>query len=358
MDVPSYSARFVEPFAQVLSTYECFSAESLDMLRAIDPATRISATVASELAVRQVEQTGDADLGLKAGRAMILGRAGALDYTMHSAATVRQAIDMARRYARLFSDLLDVSTVVEGHRATIRIDVGPAAPRPIPDFAMSAWFTNHLVEALHDVPRLECWFSHAKPPETGEYERTFAPASLRFGAPCCGFAFAREYLDAPLPGADPVVHAVLRGHVESALRELSEHAMRSDFADRVAWIANQELLQGTPTLIGVARQLRISPRSLARWLEREETTFSAILDRLRRSLGLRLAENHELGFAEIATRLRFSHVEAFYRAFKRWTGQTPLGYRRRCGLGNGASVSTSPGTPDLPPSSRSLVDAS
>ena len=328
------------------------------MLRAIDPTTRIPAAVASELAVRQVEQTGDADLGLKAGRSMLLGRAGALDYAMHSAATVRDAIDVGRQYARLFSDLLDISTVVEGHRATIRVDVGPGAPRPIHDFAMSAWFTNHLIEALHGVPRLECWFAHSRPQDMDEYERTFAPAALRFDAPCYGFAFASDCLHAPLPGADPVVHAVLCGHVDSVLRELSDRSVRSNFADRVERVASQELLQGSPSVIGVARHLRISPRTLARWLEREGTTFSAVLDRLRRNLALRFAESHELGWTEIASRLRFSHVEAFYRAFKRWTGQTPLSYRRTRGLANGGRSPAAVGLPvrDLPPS-RPLVAA-
>src|ERR1700730_4831658 len=97
IDVPCYSARFVEPFAQVLSTYESFGVESLNKLRAIDPTSRIPAAVANELAVRQVQQTGDADLGLKAGRSMPLGRAGALDYAMHCAATVRDAIQLANQ---------------------------------------------------------------------------------------------------------------------------------------------------------------------------------------------------------------------------------------------------------------------
>ena len=35
-----------------------------------------------------------------------------------------------------------------------------------------------------------------------------------------------------------------------------------------------------------------------------------------------------MGCSEIARQLGFSHVEGFYRAFKRWTGQTPLTYRR------------------------------
>src|SRR5579862_8060355 len=129
MDIPRYSARFVEPFVEILSTYDCYPAESLAKWKAVDPASRISAVVADEWTIRHVHRTGDPDLGLKAGRSMPLGRAGPLDYAMHSAASLRRAAELARRYARLFSDCLEVRCEVEGDRAAILIDVGSAAPR-------------------------------------------------------------------------------------------------------------------------------------------------------------------------------------------------------------------------------------
>ncbi len=355
MDVPCYSARFVQPFAQVLSTYECFAVESLNKLRAIDPTTRIPAAIANELALRQVQQTGDADLGLKAGRLMPLGRAGALDYAMHSAATVREAIGVADRYTRLFSDLLTIRLELDGDRANVRVEVGIAAPRTVPDFTMSAWFTNHTPKPLPAAAHLECWFAHPRPDDTDEYERTFAPAALRFNAPCYGFSFGREYLDAPLATADPVLHAVLCEHVALTLTQLSK---RKTLAARVREIAMRELLHGTPTVFSVARQLRMSARTLGRRLEREGTTFSVLLDHLRHELALRYVGSHEIAFTEVAFRLGFSHVEAFYRAFKRWTGQTPLTYRRARGLMSDGPLLVSPSSPPpgLTPSPGPTVD--
>jgi AraC-like DNA-binding protein len=329
MDVPCYSARFIPPFAQVLSTYEGFAPESLNKLRAIDPACRIPAAVANDLAIRQVAMTGDPDLGLKAARAMPLGRAGPLDYAIHSAATVRESTAVADRYIRAYSDILNVRLDREDSRAILKFETTVPMPKPILDFTLGAWYANHIRTPLAEAPGLECWFTHRRPANTTEYERAFEGADLRFEAPSYGFAFDQEYLEAPLPCADAALHAVLCEHVQLALTLSTQQRTLSG---RVREIASRELVDGDPTVFTVARQLHMSARTLARRLEREGTTFSALLDGLRQELAQRYVSHHELAFTEIAFRLGFSHVEAFYRAFRRWTGQTPLTYRRARGV--------------------------
>ena len=49
---------------------------------------------------------------------------------------------------------------------------------------------------------------------------------------------------------------------------------------------------------------------------------------MRRRTALRYVGGHDLGLTEIAFLLGFSQTAPFHRAFKRWTGQTPLEYRR------------------------------
>jgi AraC-like DNA-binding protein len=64
-------------------------------------------------------------------------------------------------------------------------------------------------------------------------------------------------------------------------------------------------------------------RSLQRRLKDEGTVFQSVRDEMRRDLA-----DHYLGqgmsFAEISFLLGFSEPSAFFRAFKRWTGLTPL----------------------------------
>ncbi len=332
-----HSARFIPPFVQVLSTNERFSAESLDRLRAIDPACRIPTAVANDMAVHQVAVTGDPDLGLKAAHAMPLGRAGPLDYAIHSAATVRQSVAVAGRFIRAYSDVLNIRLDGEDSRAVVKLSMSIPAPRPILDFTMGAWYANHVRPPLGGARGLECWFAHPRPPDTTEYERTFEGAALRFEAPSYGFAFDREYLDAPLPCADTSLHALLCEHVWTTLEQ---SVQCPTLTSQVREIASREILKGTPTASTIADELRMSARTLARRLDREGATFSALIDGLRQELALKHVAGDELGFTDIAFRLGFSHAEAFYRAFRRWTGGTPLTYRRAHAVSNAVAIRT------------------
>jgi AraC-like DNA-binding protein len=73
--------------------------------------------------------------------------------------------------------------------------------------------------------------------------------------------------------------------------------------------------------------MRKSRRTLVRRLAAESTSFSVLLDDLRRQLGVPLVLSAKVPLAEIAMSLGFVHVQAFHRCFRRWTGSTPGRYR-------------------------------
>ena len=78
----------------------------------------------------------------------------------------------------------------------------------------------------------------------------------------------------------------------------------------------------------VATAMHMSRRTLSRKLEQEGTSFFAVADAVRRETALAYVLDRRLELTEVAFLLGFSHVESFHRAFKRWTGETPVAYRR------------------------------
>jgi AraC-like DNA-binding protein len=63
--------------------------------------------------------------------------------------------------------------------------------------------------------------------------------------------------------------------------------------------------------------------------ERLGLEFKALVDDTRRRFAVEYLKDSENTLTEIAFLLGYSEVSAFSRAFKRWTGITPVGYRRK-----------------------------
>ncbi len=256
---------------------------------------------------------------------MPIGSGGMLDYAIQSAATVRQGYEVAARYARLYSDSLELRLHTKAKRASIWLEHRLLELRPAADFIMSAWYTNYIHLPLREDRTVECWLPHPLPYDASEYEQTFEGTKLRFRAPHCGFSFDADYLDAPLATADLRLHAILCAHLDLGADPcLHSKSVRA----RVRELLATEITRGTYSARDVSRRLYMSQRTLARRLDREGTTFSEELDDLRRELAIRYVSSGTLPMTEIASLLGFSCHSTFHRAFRRWTGRTPLRYRK------------------------------
>jgi AraC-like DNA-binding protein len=64
-------------------------------------------------------------------------------------------------------------------------------------------------------------------------------------------------------------------------------------------------------------------------LEDEGIGFGQLVEDARKARALLLLEDHKLSMAEIAFLLGYAEPSAFFRAFRRWTGDTPRAFRER-----------------------------
>jgi AraC-like DNA-binding protein len=173
---------------------------------------------------------------------------------------------------------------------------------------------------------IEVCFCHAAPADARAYAQVFGErATLRFEQPACGFVLPAVALDTLLPTADPHLHDLVTKHADLLLAELP---VAESFTARVRELVTAGLPNGTAGAPHVASALHVSSRTLARRLEEEGTSFKDLTEQIRKNLALRYVGQTDLAFSEVAFLLGFSQTTAFHRAFKRWTGQTPLDYRR------------------------------
>jgi AraC-like DNA-binding protein len=324
-----YSARLSRPFIRVLKKHPAcppYLVEGISSLEALDLDERIPIPFIHQTLEAAVSVLGDPHLGLKAARERTVGDSGALDYAIHSASTVRHALEAAARYIRLVNDALVLYFEVVGDLAVLRFENHVTLPRPAMDFQIGGIF-RALTAAWASIPSEEVVVSFTCAPEgdVSEYASTFTPATVKFGESYNGYALPAKYLDTPLKTADSLLHDVIRRHAEKTIAELPPV---QQLTARVRQAIADELSGGNAGIANVAKRLRFSTRTLARKLEQEGTTFSLLLDDMRRRLALRHVASNELELSEIAFLLGFSQTTAFHRAFKRWTGDTPLHFRR------------------------------
>jgi AraC-like DNA-binding protein len=163
-------------------------------------------------------------------------------------------------------------------------------------------------------------FSHSKPPDVGLFRRSFE-APCQFNAERTALVLPANVLDHRLQGADSEQFQIL---------EAQAHA-RDDFGVGFRLRRTLRILLLAQGASGdqVARLLLMHHRTLNRRLKAEGTTFQELLDEVRFEAACQLLDTARIPITEIAVSLGYAETSAFSRAFRRWSGTTPVERRRR-----------------------------
>lgn len=295
----------------------------LTMQDLANPATRVPLRVCEAVAARALTLTREPALGIYLGTQMRISSHGFLGFAAMTAATMREAIDLATRFASTRTSAIGLALYVEGDTAAVtfeeRTDLGALREFVIIALIAGLW---RLGESLTGRPLDgigECAF-----PEPAYVKGQAYASRLRFGCPNHRLVFPASELALPLITADPVALELAREQCERELAQIVDAGLPARV--RAALGANPDV---TPSLVEVARELRMSPRTLKRKLAEHDTTFTQIRDDLRRQRALLLLDNRQLTISDVAAKLGYSELPNFTRAFRKWTGQTPLAYRER-----------------------------
>jgi AraC-like DNA-binding protein len=110
-------------------------------------------------------------------------------------------------------------------------------------------------------------------------------------------------------------------------RKLLEATSEKTFAQNVQAVLLMAIPSGHFLIEDIAKQLRMSARTLQRNLSAENTTFNKELQAAQKILAFTYLQNDMMTTTEIAYLLGYADTNSFVRAFKKWTGQTITGYR-------------------------------
>jgi len=282
---------------------------ALSPLELADDCARVPRNLSSRAWRLASELSGDECFGLHLAEHLPFGTFGVLEIVVRSSRTTREALQRMSQYYRVLDgrDVLDF--VLEGDRARLFYRA-PAPNRHVAECLM-ATICRVGRELTAHFPAREVHFVHAAPKDRSEHDRVLG-VPARFGCPSTRLEFDVEDLDQPLRATDRQI-----------LEELSDG--EPSFVELV-----RAAIECTPVdcaAATLARGLRVSERTLRRRLTAEGVSFSELVDGVRCDLAKRHLAEPTLSVYEVALLLGFSDQRAFARAFKRWTGESPLEFR-------------------------------
>jgi AraC-like DNA-binding protein len=286
-----------------------------------DPTTRVPLRVCEAIVARAIELTGEPALGIALGMRMKVSSHGFLGFAAMTAATVREALELAARFATTRTSAIGLVLDVEGALASVTIEERTPLDgiREVVVLALviGLWQMGQTLTGRLLAGVGECAF-----PEPAYVAAMPHDNRLLFDRPAHRLVFPADELALPLVTADPTAKRLAAAELE---RELATRA-EAELATRIrGLLAAGE--PAPPSLDDVAKTLHMAPRTLKRRLAELGTSFSELRDSQRRQRALLLLDDRALSIHDVATRLGYTELPNFTRAFRKWTGMTPAAYR-------------------------------
>jgi AraC-like DNA-binding protein len=174
------------------------------------------------------------------------------------------------------------------------------------------------------LPLVEARFAYPKPEYADKYKRIFN-CPVIFGSEETQAFFDSSYLKMNLPHSNMLSKNLYEKECQQALQNLQLFATTTGLVRHALFSKDNEF----PNMKKMAKNINMSSQTMRRRLAAEGIDYKSLSRQVRENKACALLKSTDLSMQEIADRLGYSDVANFYRAFKSWTGQTPLGFRRK-----------------------------
>ena len=269
---------------------------------------------------------GDRSVGVKYGLDISISSHGMVGFAAMASSTFGEGLTMMMRYYRSIFSMLSLELTEKNGKVHLKFDV-PYDIGALQDVITDGFLiglgtaANFLMSA-----RLPWGNIRLKSEYYPYYEHIHDvfDAEVEYGCDVNELIFDASLLDVSLPAADPQTVLMAQEHCEQLLKQ-TEVVETFTCEVRRALLASKNRL---PNLEALAQQFNMHPRTLGRRLSKQDTSYQELLDEVRGELALEYLADPKMLIEDIAYALNFNDTSSFYRAFKRWTGQTPSTMRK------------------------------
>ncbi|MFL9935539.1 AraC family transcriptional regulator [Paraburkholderia sp. RL18-103-BIB-C] len=307
-----------------LNPVEFAQQAGIDPAALANPDERISAAACCRLLELTAEKASCPTFALQMAETRQKFGTGVVNVLLAHKRTLREVLLAAAEFRHLLNEALAVYVEDAGETVTIREELvlDPGTPtRQAIELAIGV-LARHSSALLgnHWKPRA-VHFAHPGPADQ-TFHRRFFGCPLEFGSDFNGVVCAAADLDYPNPAADPE----LVRYAESLATPLNVTG-----ADSIALEVRKAIYLLLPveqaTVDLVARHLRLSVRTMQRQLGSADTSFSALIEEVRRELAVRYMSNPRYPIGRVAILLGYNQQGSFTNWFTARFGMTPRDWR-------------------------------
>lgn len=267
-------------------------------------------------------------LGLEIAKYIQMPHAGILSYLAFSESNLSEAIPDFVTYNRLVYDFNLMHFHFENDH--IELSWGDCRGRPglLVDETAIALFYNIIKQAIHPlkISIRNLNFIYQEPKNLKIYEDYFkCPIIFNSQVTSIVFSFS-EIEKIYLNRADPILYRLLKKQADRLIDQLE---LYDNFEQRLYTSIHYCIKQKIINVDAVAKYMGISNSMLRKNLLNEGINFNKALNKVRESLAKKYLNDQNLNMSEISGLLGYAEQSVFQRAFKSWTGETPLKFRSK-----------------------------
>jgi AraC-like DNA-binding protein len=260
-------------------------------------------------------KSGDRHLGLSAAEVWEPRADHLVVLLLTSADTVGEGLEASMRYQELLSHgrVMTLGEHPEHHVICIN-KIEHELPITAHEIEFVAVFIMKLLQFATDgkFKAHEVRFQHPYRGNIQKYTRAFGCSAL-FGQERTAIIVDDEAWGLPLAHGDQALHSQLRGVASGLHASIESH----HFIDTVRQRIKILLPRGQGSIEGVASALHMTPRTLQRRLQDDNTTFRVLMDSVRKSILLDCFERNQT-YDETMRHAGYTNPRSFRRALKRW----------------------------------------
>lgn len=311
-----------------LNPYHLLSNVGLYPTQLNDPKLRISVDKAIQLLEQSAQESGCETFGLHMAEQRQIADFGELSLLLNYQLTLRDALQTIVRYRNLINNALEIYIEEVGHTVIIHIEVISATQqysRQAVELALG--ITHRFCAALLSQKwrPLSIHFTHDAPQNLTIHQRVFG-CLLEFGSEFNGIVCTSSELDK----ANPQANIAMADHARRYLDiDILQHENESSTVFEVRKSIYVLLPMGRATIEQVAQTHGVNVRTLQRKLKTAETSFSILINDVRRTLVVRYLNNFNYSLAQVSDILGYSVPSSFTRWFISQFGVSPTIWRNQ-----------------------------